>query len=134
MRYVLTFGDVIHCNGMAVTRHNGHVMVRWINLPGVPKCLLNPGDSAFNYLDSKMITVVKWYHNNDIEIEITGCRIIDVVTCHVKPLAAGHRLIVPEYFYCPENEGEHFVAPPECAPPSKLAEALLMIGIAQYYY
>lgn len=130
MRYVISFGQAIHVNGMVITRHNSKVMVRWVNLPDKPRVLLNPGDSAFNYLDAKMITVGKWYPNNDIPIEVTGCDTKDVMTCTVLPDSVHTK----EYNTTYTHDSDETCSLPECRPTLKLAIALREICEMTYWY
>lgn len=130
MRYVLKFGEVIHVNGMAIARHNGMVRVHWVNLPVQP-CLLNPGDSAFNYLDSKMITVVKWYHNHDIEIQITGCTMQDVTVCCTTKVNVESPSVECWYTNQPHDHHKYLAI---STTPRKLAAILKDIALKTYWY
>jgi hypothetical protein len=130
MRYVISFGQAIHVNGMVITRHNSKVMVQWVNLPDKPCVLLNPGDSAFNYLDAKMITVGKWYPNNDIPIEVTGCDTKDVVTCTV----LSDSVHTKEYNASYSHDSDETCSLQECKPTLKLAIALREVCMIRYWY
>lgn len=53
----IEFGQAIHFSGMVCCLMAGNKLrVEWMNLEGEPFVLLNPGDGAFNYQSSKLIT------------------------------------------------------------------------------
>lgn len=74
----IDFGQSIHFSGMVCCLMAGNKLrVEWMNLEGEPFVLLNPGDGAFNYQSSRLITfcldtsgeptlVIKGGHAEDI--------------------------------------------------------------------
>lgn len=77
---LVSSGHSVHFNGMVCTLTPNGVEVAWVNLPGVPKVVLNCGDAAFNYVDAKMVTFTGFNDSGEAVLMLDGVKSLEQIT------------------------------------------------------
>lgn len=77
---LVTNGNSVHFHGMVFTLVPNGVEVAWINLSGVPKVVLSRGNSAFNRIDTQMVTFTELNNVGEAVLTLTGVMLFNQIT------------------------------------------------------